>query len=154
MANEKNIRDSITVLKIMANEKNIKDSINALKRVRDRGGKFNLKSWQELHFLAKISTTEEELHGFGMAASIGGWIALSPEFKAAGGTVDYMGCPWMNGENGMDAMKEYWDIPLIKVELICDCDQFTMEYYGVDNLEDITIDMAIEAVESLLKLED
>lgn len=57
----------------MANEKNIGDSINVLKRVRDRSGKFNLKSWQEVTTpISAVVKSEEELHNCGMSASIGG----------------------------------------------------------------------------------
>lgn len=139
----------------MANEKNIKDSIEVLKRVRDRNGKFDLSNWQENAFYySKVLTAEEELHTCEMAACIGGWIAVSPEFHSAGGSLTHVGFPRFNGYTGFGALVEYWGVPMIEVELRCDTDQFTMEYYGVDSLREVTIDMVIKAVESLLDLPD
>lgn len=37
--------------------------------------------------------TEEELHACGNSACFAGWIAVSPEFQAAGGCPDYDGSP-------------------------------------------------------------
>lgn len=137
----------------MANEKNIKDSIEVLKRVRDRQGKFNLIEWQEgANFIASIEN-EEYLYTCNMAACIGGYIAVSHEFHAEGGR-PMCGMPVFRRLVGFEAMAEYWGVDVREVEMRCDCDQFTLAYYGVYHIDDITIDMAIAAVESLLNLSE
>lgn len=55
-----------------------------------------------------VFDTEEELHSCGNSACFAGWIAVSPEFKAAGGRPDYDGTPSLpNCESSGEAIAEW-----------------------------------------------
>jgi hypothetical protein len=54
--------------------------------------------------------TEKIAHECGTAACFAGWIALSPEFQADGGTVQYTGRPQFDGSYGSQAIARWLDI--------------------------------------------
>lgn len=74
----------------------VQQSIDVLQRVVDNNRAFNIFHWYDTGevpqwVLEKMeddaAQTEEELHACGTSACAMGWIAISPEWKAAGGEV-------------------------------------------------------------------
>lgn len=82
---------------VNANKERVQMSIDILQRVADQNRKFDLRSWYDASLwyfgspdapLPPRPTTEQELHACGTSACAMGWIAMSPEWKAAGGESD------------------------------------------------------------------
>lgn len=68
------------------------ERLNQAISIMKRAGTIDMTSWQGGDF-AECATTEAELHSCGNSACFAGWIAVSPEFQAAGGCPDYDGSP-------------------------------------------------------------
>lgn len=60
----------------------------------------------------RIARTIEELHECGNAACFAGYLAISPEFRDAGGSVNcgYGGAPLFNGQAAASAVSAYLEI--------------------------------------------
>lgn len=52
--------------------------------VMQRAGKVDMRAWQDFATRQDIRHTEKELHACGNSACFAGWLAVSPEFQAAG----------------------------------------------------------------------
>ena len=96
----------------MCNKKNVQDAIN----IMERAGKVDMGKWQQTHFSSPDETgpvgSESELHEYGMTACFGGWLAVSPEFKAVGGSAGDRGepaleVPGLGRVSGHMAVSEY-----------------------------------------------
>lgn len=62
--------------------------------VMKRAGKVDMRAWQDFAMRQDIRHTEKELHACGNTACFAGWLAVSPEFQAAGGgLVENTGMP-------------------------------------------------------------
>lgn len=89
------------------NTANIQATIDILKRAQN----FNIGVFQYGTFQA--SRTEEELHACGNSACIAGYVAVSPEWHAVGGSVSLGGAPEMLSRpraNPCDLMSEFWGL--------------------------------------------
>jgi len=124
----------------------IQAAITMMKRAIPRY--FDMTHWQiEPHgHIIQIAQTESELHACGSTACFAGHLALSPEFKKAGGSVCPAGSPIFNGFNGSFAVAEYFDIPY---ELARDLTLPDRDFYPVD-FEDVKPEHVIEKLETLL----
>ena len=75
------------------NIENMKAAIAIMQRVIDRGDKVDMVNWQttksgyNTFSFEPIAKTEDELHACGNAACFAGYVAISPEWRAAGGFV-------------------------------------------------------------------
>ena len=73
-----------------------------------RAGEVNMVKWQSG---GRLGATEEEIHICGTAACFAGWIAVSPEWKADGGTVGYSGAPEKDTYLGRMSIAYWLEIP-------------------------------------------
>lgn len=71
------------------NLKNIQTAIDVMNRVVIRQGKVNMGTWQEYPPGHKYVETEAEAYTCGTTACFAGWLALSDDWKKAGGDIDY-----------------------------------------------------------------
>jgi len=78
--------------------------IKVMQRVVDLKRAFNLGSWQQSGIKRK---KEKALHNCGSAACFGGWLAVSPEFQRAGGSVSDMGKTVFDGHTSYPAINAY-----------------------------------------------
>lgn len=83
------------------NLERLKDLRNVMQRVADKNLDLYMQSWQSnLTATLTIATDENELHRCGMSACVGGYLAVSPEFKATGGSATpERGTPEIVAEN-------------------------------------------------------
>ena len=128
------------------NRERIQSAIAMMKRVTHRY--FDMTNWQnELYgHIKQIAQTESELHTCGNTACFAGHLALSPEFKKAGGSVSKLGGPVFNGVRFVEAVAEYFDIPY---ELAGDLTLPDRDFYPVD-YEDVKPEHVIEKLEMIL----
>jgi hypothetical protein len=69
------------------NALNVSKAIAVMERVKERGDSFSMRHWQfPREDSGRACTSEDDLHECGMPACFGGWIAVSPEFIANGGS--------------------------------------------------------------------
>jgi len=72
----------------------INTCIKVQQRVVDNNRNFDMTAWQDIEdHPTWAHKTEKDLHTCGSAACFGGYLALSPEWKRAGGSVDMEGTP-------------------------------------------------------------
>ena len=129
----------------MCNEKNVQDAINIMERAQ----KFSMHQWQEVAD-GSACETEAELNECGMAACFGGYIAVSPEFKVAGGRVDlYSGVPILGRENGYFAIAEYLDIDFDLASRLTACNKDEVPFYN-KSLRKVTNQDVIEKLKLIL----
>jgi len=133
------------------NIKNVKASIAILRRAK----KFDMEFWQKGNSLCE---DEESLHSCGMAACFGGYVAISPEFKASGGSFCPFGTPIIRDGRGIEnygsASIAYWlDITNgDSADLCCIGGEYT-DFYAKD-VCDVTKEDVIEKLELMLKGEE
>ena len=127
----------------------IQNAIAMMKRVTHRH--FDMANWQnEPHgHIKRIAQTESELHGCGNTACFAGHLALSPEFKKAGGSVSKLGGPVFNGVRFVEAVAEYFGITY---ELAGDLTLSGQDFYPV-RFEDVKPEHVIEKLEMILSHE-
>ena len=128
------------------NRKRIQAAIAMMKRAIPRY--FNMSNWQNERpgHIMQIAQTESELHGCGNTACFAGHLALSPEFKKAGGLLYGTGAPKFNNFSGSFAVAEYFDIPY---ELARDLTLPRRNFYPVC-FEDVKPEHVIEKLEMIL----
>lgn len=107
------------------NKTNVQHAINIMKRA----GNINMGSWQQVYSGDKfigIKDDEEDLHTCGTGACFAGWVAVSPEFKEAGGYPNpRSGTPVIEDPDdvaicdGADAIGYWLDIDLDVAEALC-----------------------------------
>lgn len=130
----------------MVNKKHIQVSIDAVKAQK----KFDMSSWFQTR-----AKTERGLKGCGTSACIAGCTALQPEYKESGLGVFYdrwSDCWKFNDQDGFhvygfEAMEIFWECSGEDAGNICTDEDF----YGVDDLKDVTKDMALKALRYLKK---
>lgn len=83
------------------------ENLNKAIAIMERAGKVNMNKWQH----GQIVETEKELNICGTAACFAGWIAVSPEWKADGGTVGFSGAPAKDHILGRHAIADWLEIP-------------------------------------------
>ena len=64
--------------------------------VMKRAGAVDMRRWQS----GEVRESEVELHECGTASCFAGWLAVSPEFREAGGHPDFLGSPSFEGATG------------------------------------------------------
>lgn len=77
------------------NIENVNKAISVMERVKARGDKVDMSDWQNSEF--GFGDSEQDLHTCGTAACFAGWLAVSPEWAADGGSVTLSGAPKMGG---------------------------------------------------------
>ena len=85
--------------------------------VMQRAGKVSMGTWQGGNTL-ECATDEEGLHQCGSTACFAGWVAVSPEFQAAGGRVGTSGWPCFDLCTGHDAINRWLETRGFKAEVI------------------------------------
>ena len=86
--------------------------IDVMTRVRDQGRAFDFKDWQSCDDEGfGFARTEQELRKCGSPACVGGWLAVSPEFAAAGGKVGIWGRPNYVGQDVRYSLPKFLDLP-------------------------------------------
>ena len=128
------------------NRERIQSAIAMMKDVTHRH--FDMANWQnEPHgHIIQIAQTESELQGCGNTACFAGHLALSPEFKKAGGLAYGTGAPKFNNFSGSFAVAEYFDIPY---EMARDLTLPDRDFYPV-RFEDVKPEHVIEKLEMIL----
>lgn len=122
--------------------------IEDLENFRREGAQYTLEQWQEssldLPGYARHSR-HVPLLDLGIACNLGGWLAVSPSFKAGGGHVTNNGQPEINNVYGEYALSIWFGIPVeIAGSLI------GTSYPGYyDKVDVSTLDKAIEALERM-----
>lgn len=108
---------------------------------------FNMSDWQS--FREEVSTTAEALVQCGTAACAAGWLALSPDFHAVGGTVCTLtGGPILGDlEESVEAFGEYFGFEDELARSIT-CDEL---FYREESLHDVPLSKVIAALEWILK---
>lgn len=80
------------------------ERLNQAINIMKRAGKVDMTDWQS----GEIVETESEIHSCGTAACFAGWVAVSPEFKEAGGvTHPVSGAPILNIFSGYLAVVDW-----------------------------------------------
>lgn len=77
--------------------------------VMRRAGAVDMRRWQS----GEVRETEAGLHECGTAACFAGWLAVSPEFQASGGSLDTKGAPGMPAykrHHGGGAVAEWLEV--------------------------------------------
>ena len=128
------------------NRERIQAAIAMMKRAIPRY--FNMSNWQNERpgHIMQIAQTESKLHACGNTACFAGHLALSPEFKKAGGLAYGTGAPKFNNFSGSFAVAEYFDIPY---ELAGDLTLPGRDFYPVC-FEDVKPEHVIEKLEMIL----
>ena len=128
------------------NRERIQDAITMMKDVTHRH--FDMTNWQkDPHgHIIQIAQTESELHACGNTACFAGHLALSPEFKKAGGSASKIGAPVFNGLLETSAVAEYFGI---LYELARGLTLPGRNFYPV-RFEDVKPEHVIEKLEMIL----
>lgn len=90
-------------------------AIQTMEGVVSKGYKLNLEQWYTFtpdnYHSVRDGVTSEELHKCGTAACLVGWIATTPEWREAGGAINY-GVPTLN-DMSSDLVKSWFgeDVP-------------------------------------------
>lgn len=83
------------------------ERLNQAIAIMERAGRVDMTDWQS----GEIVETESEIHSCGTAACFAGWVAVSPEFKAAGGvTHPVSGAPILNIFSGYLAIVDWLEV--------------------------------------------
>lgn len=120
-----------------------------------RAGRVKMDAYQDFEsrdLYEPAFNTEEKLHACGSAACFAGWVAVSPEFQADGGTCDgYTGAPMLDGFGGPNAIALWLDID-VKVASSLVVPNFSVQVYdglplGVSDWSSIGAAEVIKALE-------
>ncbi len=146
------------------NQEAVRQAISIMERVNGGGYRFNMSFWSSRRTPGGRDVDirlmdERSVHECGMAACFGGWVALSPEWKAIGGSVIITGAPVLRGtvENyyGADAIAKWLNIEPDLAELLT-CtgvgvdDEGRSNFYGGKKLIQIAPSEVIDKLNSLL----
>lgn len=92
------------------NKQAFSDARAIMQRVIDNNAKLDMRSWQKFKGRNALKTFEE-IHSCGTAACFGEYVAVSPEFKLAGGFVGCCyGSPIFKGFVGFSAISAWLSI--------------------------------------------
>lgn len=135
------------------NKEHVKIAINVMTRVRDRGDELNMTHWQ-CHYGTPMMHTEDDANRCGTACCFAGWLAISSEFEAKGGTVLTGGRPSYDGFSGELAISKFLGISVRLAERLTamteDVD-ITHRFYQVRDIRSITPQHVIDRLELILK---
>lgn len=132
---------------------NIQKAIDVMNRVVIRQGKLNMGCWQDYPPSHKYVETEAEAYTCGTIACFAGWLALSDEWKKAGGDID-CGRPIMYADGkvlrGHWAVAKFLDISDEHAAGLCYIGDGTKKVYGKKaHMRTTTVMEVIEALERL-----
>ena len=117
--------------------KNINTIIAILKRTKNKN--FDMDSFQGDPLAPGYVTTEKELHACGNTACVGGTVAVTKEWRNAGGTVSTSGVPMFERAYAADAIQKWSGLSAKETDKLIhgDLDYDTLEqdspwskYYG------------------------
>lgn len=135
---------------------NVHNMLSAIE-VMQRADHFYIGWWQE-QGIKGIADTEDELHRCGTAACFAGWVGVTKEFRADGGTVcSVSGIPRITTPDGVvldgAAAMAYWlDIPIMDADALCWTGADAWHFYGCKDEEDISSDdVACALLDLMLK---
>lgn len=127
---------------------NVNKAIAVMERVKARGDRFDLCTWRE-HVPGFDPQSEQELHTCGTAACFAGWVAVSPEFRADGGSACTEGTPKFptntHVARGGTAIAHWLDIPISEAENLCGLYD-SERVYGVEMEDEVTVDHVLAAL--------
>lgn len=128
------------------NRQHVEDAIAIMERVKAGGHPVQMEAWQTVKPGQTVGRTEEELHTCGTAACFAGWVAVSPEFQAAGGGVALDGAPRSSGTPaGAPSIARWLDIYYGDAQALCAISG-TATVYGTDSFESLTVDDVLSAL--------
>ena len=129
---------------------NVNKAIAVMERVKARGDTLDMGCWQGFTGEAAVAT-EAEAHTCGTAACFGGWVAVSPEFRADGGWANHdTGDPRLGDQCGPMAIAEWLGISDNHASGICGIHS-CLNTYGVESVVEVTVDHVLGV---LYKLRD
>jgi len=132
-------------------KKRLQTLINVMQRVVDTEGAFDLWGWQnasgDLHI--NTQTTEKRLHKCGATACVAGWLAVSPEFKKAGGSVSAVGSPRLKEYGEFEAFALYLKCPYNQASLIASPAR-SLAFYG-RRANEVTAKIVVARLTQLLE---
>lgn len=141
------------------NKRRLNTLINIMDRLDDKGAKIGMKTWQKLDgYFDKAKRTENSAHACGTVCCVAGWLAVTPEFKRAGGKVSPNGAPIFDYVEGPAAVARFLDIDIRLANGICGLKlntrtysyDFTGAFYGV-RLNQITPAVVANRLRKLLE---
>lgn len=130
--------------------------------IRNRYGKFNICNFRAPLYVddLRVAESEEALHKCGYSACIMGYVAVSPEWKELGGKVRLSGVPEIN-ELSDEYSIYFWfeaetDEEIKLIDDLCvlgglDGITDSLKFYNVQDLEDITIEIAINKLTEIIE---
>jgi hypothetical protein len=123
------------------NALNVSKAIAVMERVKERGDSFNMRHWQfPREDSGRACTSEDDLHECRMPACFGGWIAVSPEFIADGGSAAPTGVPMFGSEYPGSASIGAWlGINEDDSESLCGITE-SASVYGEKPVVDVNVD--------------
>jgi hypothetical protein len=136
---------------MMINKVRLQKLIDVMQRVADGGKSFDLGNWQDVehgHIKGQNVSSEKELHACGMSACVGGYLALSSEFRKEGGSVNHWGAPAIKGSSGYNAVEIYLECSDVTAECITNPD-YAEEFYGFHHSQ-VTPEIVVDRLKDLL----
>lgn len=102
--------------------------------VMKRAGAVDMRSWQG----GEVRESEVELHTCGNSACFAGWLAVSPEFQASGGSLDTKGAPGMPAykkQHGGGAVAEWLEVEHEEARMLIELLVFGVAYVSEDTTD-------------------
>ena len=123
------------------NKTNVIKAIAVMERVKERGDSFSMRHWQfPREDSGRACTSEDDLHECRMPACFGGWIAVSPEFIANGGSAaPSSGVPVFGSGDPGDASIGAW-LGINEEDSANLCGLFETAMYGGKPVVDVNVD--------------
>ncbi len=133
------------------NKVNVQHALNIMKRAKS----VYMPEWQCVLDTDDVLETEAELHACGTAACFAGHVAVSPEFKADGGSVGGIGDPHIGGNlGGQEAIAEWLGIPTDQASALCYTHKELGEELYNKQSEEVTKEDVILVLEEMLGEEE
>ncbi len=146
------------------NQEALRQAISIMERVVSGNYRFNMSFWSSRRTPGGRDVDirlmdENSVHGCGMAACFGGWVGLSPEWRAIGGSVIITGAPVIRGEvenfYGADAIAKWLNVDQDVAEVLT-CtgvgvdDEGCSNFYGGKKLAQIAPSDVLEKLVTML----
>lgn len=128
------------------NKTNMQHAINIMKRAEANKRRLDMIAWQQTTQLP----VKKEKHICNTPCCFAGFIAISPEFQAAGGDVGESGQPLFKGEDENEAIATWLNITDCHAEALCYMGDFEMAYDDLMN-DEVQFSHVIHALEYLLE---
>ena len=116
-----------------------------------RAGVVDMAHWQGDGVHDRVAQTDEAaLHACNTPACFAGWVAVSPEFQADGGTVRPSGAPSIADRRGDSAIAVWLCIPAKAARDLCGAGVYVAECFYGRPAREVTAEHVIEKLEELL----